>query len=167
MVFSRDAEASRDSERVLGFGHVVFHEAVRQSREFVATVTAVPAALLPGPIFVFRVSEHVTSSTTSVRSVIAAVAFEGSGKPNLLSDWELIDRLNGFFKRRSFRRDPPVPQLPEKDYFQALVAPALSLVSENLERLDISFVVPDVQLLAMICPSATEVPAEEPDPETN
>lgn len=167
MVFSRDAEASRDSERVLGFGHVVFHEAVRQSREFSATVTAIPSSLLPGPLYVFRVSEHVTSSTTSVRSVIAAVAYDGSGNPTLLSDWQLIERLNGLFKRRSFRRDPAPAQLPEVDALQTLVGPAQTLVSDNLARLDVSFVVPDIQLLAMICPSAAEAPAEEPDPETN
>ena len=44
---------------------------------------------------------------------------------------------------------------------QALVGPAQSLVTGNLARLDISFVVPDIQLLAMICPSAAEAAAEE------
>lgn len=87
----------------------------------------------------------------------------------LLSDWQLIECLNGLLKRRSFRRDPAPAQLPEVDALQTLVGPAQTLVSDNLARLDVSFVVPDIQLLAMICPSAAEAPADEPepDPETN
>jgi len=165
MVFSRDEEASRDSERVLGFGHVVFHEAVRQSRDFTASVTAVPAAILPGPIFVFRIFEHVTSSAASVRSVIAAVESDGEDDFTLLSDWQLIDRLNALLKRRTLRRDPSVNQLQEKDVFAAMVMPATSIVKENLERLDISFVVPDIQLLAVVCPSSTESLLEDSSPE--
>lgn len=165
MVFLRDAEASRDSERVLGFGHVIFHEAVRQARESTATVTAVPGTLLPGPILIFRVAEHVTSSAASVRSVIAAVEFDSLDNPTLLSDWQLIDRLNGLLKRRTFRRDGPPAQVLDQERFRAQVDPARQLISDNLARLDVTFVVPDIQLLAMICPSPIEAPAEEPESE--
>jgi superfamily II DNA or RNA helicase len=163
MVFSRDAEVSRDSERVLGFGHVIFHEAVRQARDSTAAVTAMPATLLPGPLVIFRVAEQLTSSVGSVRSVIAAVEFDANENPTLLSDWQLIERLNGLLKRRTFRRDGPPAQLPEQDKFRALVNPGRQAVSANLARLDVTFVVPDIQLLAMICPSPAEAPAEEPD----
>jgi superfamily II DNA or RNA helicase len=165
MVFSRDSAASNDSERVLGFGHVVFHEAIRQSRDFTASVTAVPSAILPGPILVFRVSEHVTSSTASVRNAIAAVECDGQDNLTLLSDWQLIDRLNALLKRRTFRRDPAVGQLQEKDAFAAKVNPAASMVKSNLGRLDIFYVVPDIQLLAIVCPSSTETLPDDLDHE--
>jgi hypothetical protein len=140
---------------------VVFHEAVRQSRDFTACVTAVPYAILPGPLFVFRVSEHVTSSSASVRSVIAAVEYDVKGTATLLSDWQLIERLNALLKRRTLRRDSSAAQLQDKNSFEAMVRPAASMVKDHLERLDVSFVVPDVQLLAMICPSSTDSSLED------
>lgn len=111
MVFSHDAKASRNCGRVLGLGHVIFHEAVRQARESTATVWAVPGTLLPGPILIFRVAEQVTSSAASVRSVIAAVDFASLDNPTLFSDWQLIDLLNGLLKRRTFCRDGPPTQV--------------------------------------------------------
>jgi len=53
--------------------------------------------------------------------------------------------------------------LQEKDAFEAMVDPAALLVKENLERLDVAFVVPDIQLLALICPSSKESVVEESD----
>jgi hypothetical protein len=160
MVFSRSAEASSDSERVLGFGHAVFHEAVRQARELQASVTALPAAILPAHLLVFRVSEHVTSTGATVRSVIAAVTFETSGKPLILSDWQLINRLNEILDRRTLRRDPaavpssPVAEVEEK------VRQAEAAVRGNLPQLDVPFVVPEVHLLAVFSPSLTESPSD-------
>lgn len=159
-VFSRSTEASSDSERVLGFGHAVFHEAVRQARGLPASVTAVPAAILHAPLVVFRVSEHVTSTGATVRSVIAAVTFEASGEPVILSDWQLIIRLNELLDRRTFRRDPasmpsrPIAEINEK------VRQAEAAVNANVQRLDVTFVVPEVHLLAVLSPSLTESPSD-------
>ena len=161
MVFSRDPEASHDSEKVLGFGHVIFHEAVRQSRAFTASVTAVPSTILPGPIVVFRVSEHLTSGATSVRSTVAAVEFDASGHQTFLSDWQLIDRVNSILSLRTFRRDPSAAPSHEKDLSEGMVPLATSLVTDNLAQLDVSFVIPEVQLIAMICPSSMDAAAEE------
>jgi superfamily II DNA or RNA helicase len=160
MVFSRSAEASPDSERVLGFGHAVFHEAVRQARELPGSVTAVPVAILPAPIVVFRVSEHVTSTGATVRSVVAAVTFEVSGEPVVLSDWQLISRLNELLDRRTFRRDPaPAPSSPVAEIDEK-VRQAEAIVKANIQQLDVPFLVPEVHLLAILSPSLAESPSD-------
>ena len=164
MVFSRGEEASKDSERVLGFGHVVFHEAVRHARGLSACVTSVPKGMLPAPLIVFKVSEHVTSTTTTVRSVVAAVTFATSGEPFIMSDCELIDRLNDLLNRRTFRRDPaPIPS-SEPMEIHTRIQEATRAVQENMQQLDVPFVVPDIQLLAVLCPSLRDNPID-PTPE--
>ncbi len=164
MVFSRGTEAGQDSERVLGFGHVVFHEAVRQARRLSACVTAVPKGMLPAPLMVFKVSERVTSTTATVRSVIAAMTFANSGEPVMISDCELIDKLNDMLTRRTFRRDPaPIPS-SEPTGIHTRIQEAATAVKENIQHLDVPFVVPDIQLLAVFCPSLRDIPTD-PTPE--
>jgi hypothetical protein len=109
---------------------------------------------------VFRVSEHVTSTGATVRSVIAAVTFEASGKPLILSDWQLINRLNELLDRRTFRRDPaPVPSSPVADN-EEKIRQAEAAVRGNLQGLDVPFVVPEVHLVAVLSPSLIDSPSE-------
>lgn len=156
MVFSRSPEASSDSERVLGFGHAVFHEAVRQARQFPASVTAVPTAILPLPLIVFRVSEQVTSTGATVRSVVAAVTFEKSGEPLVVSDWQLIARLNEILDRRTFRRDPAAVPSGSIAEIDEGIRQAEAVVRAKMQQLDIPFIVPEIHLLAVLSPSLSE-----------
>ena len=103
----------------------------------------------------------LTSGATSVRSTVAAVEFDASGHQTFLSDWQLIDRVNSILSLRTFRRDPSAAPSHEKDLSEGMVPLATSLVTDNLAQLDVSFVVPEVQLIAMICPSSMDAAAEE------
>ncbi|MEX0700979.1 MAG: hypothetical protein WD069_02680, partial [Planctomycetales bacterium] len=162
MVFSRSDESKSDSERVLGFGHAVFHEAVRQARGLQAAVTSIPTTILPAPLVVFRVSEQITSTGATVRSAIAAVEFGPSGESSVLSDWQLVTRLNEILDRRTLRRDPAaipsgsIPEIEEK------VRQSEATIKTDLQRLDVPFVVPEIHLLANLSPTPTENLSEPP-----
>jgi hypothetical protein len=159
MVFSRRAEESPDSEKVLGFGHAVFHEAIGQARGLSECVTALPKAVLSAPLLVFKVSERVTSTKATLRSVVVAATFSKEGKVAVVPDCELVERLNEMLNLRTFRRDPAPRSGAPTDIERKLVE-VEAAIKENLESLDVPFLVPDVQLIAILCQSATDAPHE-------
>jgi hypothetical protein len=74
------------------------------------------------------------------------------------------DRLNDLLNRRTFRRDPaPIPS-SEPTEIHARIQEATRAIQENMQQLDVPFVVPDIQLLVVLCPSLRDTPID-PTPE--
>ena len=71
MVFDR---AGKDSQKVLGVGHRLVDQAITQARGLTGSVTTAPATVLAFPIYLFRITDRVTSQGGVVRA--AAVAIE-------------------------------------------------------------------------------------------
>lgn len=151
MVFSRNAD---NGEKVLGFGHTAFHEAVRQSRELSASTTALPSNRLSEPLAVFKVSERLTSTTQTVRSALVGVAINVE-KLVALSDWQLVGKLNDLLEKRSYQRTPAPARPSESAQLDSFIHRAQKIVEQSLECLDISFQVPDISLFAVLCPTSS------------
>lgn len=152
MVFSRTVESVEGIDRVLGVGHVLFDEALRQGRSLHASITAIPVAALPELIVVYRISERVTSTTTSIRSVLAAARFDDNGTIHALQDWELIRLLNEVLSRRTLRRDAASERATVAEDLLATVNRGREEIARRLDDVDARFLVPDIQIFAILYP---------------
>ena len=157
-LFLRTADKAIKSERILGIGHVLVDQAIRQAREANVSVTAIPRTALPHPVVVFRVSDKVTSRITNVRAVLAGVEFVGS-EAKVLSDWQLLLLLNDLLARRTLRRDGAMQRPSDADQADSLLHNAQEAIENRIDEFDLPFEVPELHLLAVLWPSVHE-PAE-------
>jgi len=150
MVFDRTLRGQDASKRVLGVGHKVIDQAIKQALDSTASVASVPTARLKQPLIVYRVFDKVTSEKTTIRFKI--VGLTGSlNNLNLLQDWELLLILNGISLGRDVKADTSIP--PENiEEILKIVSSGLSIVSSNISDLDIPFKHPAVELFSLIYP---------------
>ena len=94
---------ARTAQWVLGVGHRLVDQALAQACGSVASVAAVPDTVLEFSLYVYSVTDRVTSSARQVRFVTAAVEVRPDGYV-LLRDSELILRLNQILATRDPRR---------------------------------------------------------------
>ena len=111
MVFQREIRGQDAARRVLGVGHKLMGEALRQAREFNATIATLPRETLKRPLVVYRIRDKVTGESRAVRSVIVAVEIDEGvvGADTVLKDWELLEKLNGLVGSRGSRAKLSVP----------------------------------------------------------
>lgn len=155
VVLHRDADKKIPNDRVLGIGHVVIDEAIRQARQFTGSVTVISRKVLSSPIFAYRIVDKVTSASTNVRAAVVAVEF-GDGLPTILRDWELILKLNRLLDKRTLARDAAVERPNAIEQQDVLAQKGKKIVSDKIDDFDLPFAVPDVHLLAVLWPSDSE-----------
>lgn len=162
VVLQRDADKSIPSDRVLGIGHVVIDEAIRQARLLNGSVCGITSKVLKYPIVVFRIVDKVTSNTSNVRSAVVGAVFESApATPKLLRDWELVLELNQVLSRRTLKTDPSIPSPVSIDFVDQLIDNSKNAVRENLQDFDLPFNVPDIQLLAVLYPAVIDASPTE------
>jgi hypothetical protein len=146
MTFDRRA-AGRDAQRVLGVGHKVIDLAVAQARAFQGRLGFLPTALLPVPLFVFRLSDRATGMSDTLRACVVAIDDRPEG-PVLLRDWELLRQLNGL----NIGRPSPGNAIPG-ERGAARLAVAEAFVCANLSSLELPYQVPQTELLGILWPA--------------
>jgi superfamily II DNA or RNA helicase len=153
MVFER---AGKDPQRVLGVGHRLVDQALAQACGSVASVAAVPDTVLEFPLYVYTVTDRVTSTGGQVRSVTTAVEVRPDGYV-LLRDSELILRLNQILAARDPRRfkgrSPVDPDGVRRD-----VEAAGRWLADRLSELDVPFRVPTVGCCCLLLPNRRIAP---------
>lgn len=163
VVLQRDADKSIPSDRVLGVGHVVIDEAVRQARLLGGSVCCISNKALKNLIIVYRIADKVTSGTSNVRSSVVGMMFDSNHtEPQLLRDWELLLELNQVLSRRTLRSDPGLPSPVSSEFIDNLTIAGEKAVRANLQELDLPFNVPDIHLLAVLYPAPIDSTAIEP-----
>lgn len=145
MTFDRRA-AGRDAQRVLGVGHKVIDLAVGQARAFRGRLAFVPAAQLPAPLFVFRLSDRATGTSTTLRGCVAGVE-DRPGGPAMLRDWELLQRLNGLNVGRS-----PQGGAAPGEAGAARLAAVESFIRNAIPSLELPYHVPQADLVGVLWP---------------
>lgn len=156
MVFDRSGQ---DAQKVLGVGHRLVDHAISQARELTGSVAAVPVTVLNCPLYVFRVTDRVTSQGSVVRAVIVAVESKAEGRI-LLRDWELVERLNNILRERDPRRYQ-VKSTADPTFVQADVEMARKWIASQIGDLDLPFRVPEVNVACLFLNS--ERVAQEPE----
>jgi hypothetical protein len=163
MVFDR---AGKDSQKILGVGHRLVDQAINQARALTSSVAAVPAAVISLPIYLFRITDRVTSQGGVVRGVTVAVE-RGPDGFVLVRDWETIGRLNQVLSERDPRRFR-VQASVDPTAVRADVDAARTWLATRLQELDLPFRVPDVSICCLFLPgdralSSTEENVSEED----
>lgn len=153
VVFDRSAGKSIPSERILGVGHAIVDQAVRQARESTASVTSIAKSVLQHPIFVYRVVDKVTSKSSNIRAFVAGVEFLESGV-QIHRDWELLLKLNELLGKRTLRRDEAMPRPPDTESLDDQVKQGVELIGNHMADFDLPFEVPDVHFLGVLLPNS-------------
>lgn len=155
MVFDRQDQSKDAAQRILGVGHRVVDHAIRQAKASSASIAALPAQSLGSPIFAFRISDRVTSESRVVRSIVAGIELDLTGKQSdvLLRDWELLARLNELADDRRGKRTSATEPV-DASIVEELFDRAGKILENQLEQLELPFLIPYVEGLAILWPSA-------------
>ena len=155
MVFRRDVRGRDAARRVLGVGHKLIGEALRQARESSSTVATLPSQVLERPLIVFRIRDKVTGDQRTVGSVTVAVEVSDGEQRAvvLLKDWELLIKLNGFYGVRGGQSKESVPPR-DASLVEHALEQGMSVVREKVSELGLPFRFPEVEALAILWPVA-------------
>jgi len=153
MVFDRSVGGRGGTVRVLGVGSKVVNAALQQARTFTESVTALPAAALTRPVFVFRIYDRITGGKF-VQSVIAGVEFDTTEQQatTLLPDWQLLKLLNGLLENRSTRTMEATDSPVAPATVEASVATAQAFLRDQLGRFALPFTRPEIELTTILWP---------------
>lgn len=155
IVFDRQRAGETPVGAMIGVGHVLMDEALRQARLHTACVTELPDDIWPNPMAIYRITDRVTTSGSPVRSVVAAVVEKFNGEFELISDWKLISRINQTLERRTLRRDKPPQRTTATALTENLITQATAFLKTNWSELDLPFTHPEAMCVALIQPCIT------------
>lgn len=166
MVFQRETRGRDAARRVLGVGHKLMGEALRQAREGVATIATLPLETLNRPLVVYRIRDKLTGEQRTVRSVTLAVEIDEAapGGDIVLKDWELLQKLNGLVGGRGFRANDSAPPADIALVEQALDR-GMSLARNTIPELGLPFRFPEIEPIAVLWPVAASGKEPETDDE--
>ncbi len=152
LMFDRSVRGKDAVQRVIGVGHKVMDQALRQALEETASITSVVADVLPRPILVARVSDRVTGAEGPVRSAVIAVEQSlETGDWTTMRDWELVQRLNPLIANVSALRKVCTPST-ESGTVRRDLDLAIAAIERDVPRLNLSFRVPTVETVAVFWP---------------
>ena len=153
LVFDRAPRRQEKHGTVLGVGHKLVNQALRQAKEYDASVASLSCELLPYPIVVYRIQNRLTSQEGVIQSITTGVEF---GKDDrLLKDWELLEHLNQLNLPRSLYTEVDSPAIAQTDEIREAVEHGQALVRQNFEELNAPFTLFIIEALAILWPVDT------------
>lgn len=156
MVFRRDVHGRDAARRVLGVGHKVIGQALRQARGSDAAVATLPIETMSRPLVMYRIRDRVTGEQRTVRSAVVAMELDEGApeKDTVLKDWELLERLNELVGTRSFRSESSLPPEDVTAVGQAIDR-GMSRLRMEVSSLGLPFRFPEIEPLAVLWPAAS------------
>ena len=148
--FVRTTSAPSPSNTVVGVGHALMDEAMKQARGLPACVTALPADIWPYQLFVFLISDKITTTGSTIRAVMCGVAVNNSEICELVPGWIILQRLNTLLGKRTLRRDEAPVRSLDADPLVPRVTRATKFLREQIDSLDLPFTQPEIALVALI-----------------
>ena len=157
LVFDRHASGTDSDARLIGVGHRLLENALRQAmNEPHAHVTKIPAKHLTHPLVALRVADQLTGDDQLIRGLVVAVELPQGAPPKLLRDWEMLARLNAI--SQTYRGEDEVLAPPPEilQLVQEASAKALSFVAGQMHSLGTSFRIPTARVIGIVWPSDDE-----------
>lgn len=154
MHFDRRERNQDARRRLLGVGHVIIDRALTQLSDVDASLAVLPEGSLPGPLFVFRVSDRITDRS-DLRPVVSALLRTGTDDANcweMLHDWQLLELLNGLPARALAGTTAPSRYGGKRLLEGAHAEQAEAHMRECLPKLGLEFHVPFVELTMIVVP---------------
>lgn len=169
MIFERQNKSRNAMHRILGVGHKLVNEAIKQAKNLTESACVLPSALLHDPIFVFQLYDRVTGSAGPVKVAVAGVKSDmnGCAEDVILKDWELLEVLNDISRKPTLRKQTEELSRASFQTIHSRVAQAADLIANNIATLDLPFTFPAQELIAILWPSSTETQASEEKEEEN
>jgi len=152
MVFERSNKPKDSLSKMLGVGHKLFDQAMKQARSSIACLALLGQQDLRHPVVVFSVRDRLTGTGAAVRQVIAATEIE-LGSPaeiRLLRDWQLLNQLNLTSARGARVRASLAPDRP--NLLEETIRQGREFMIANLAVLELPFGLPTVEELAVFWP---------------
>ena len=150
LVFSRNQKGKDAAVRVVGIGHKVFDQAIRQAVQYDATCATLPG--IDRPLATFVVYDRVTSQDGHVRQIIAGVM---AGQEELLRDWQLVDLLNDTLRQKKSESEQVDRYEPES--LLNFIDQAEAQINRRMASLHPPFEVPETKLLSVFVPATSSV----------
>ncbi len=152
MVFDRNLRGQDAARRVLGVGHKVVDQAIKQALDGTASVATIPMGKLKQPLVVFRLFDSVTSERTSIRNKIVGIFFDTKANElRILHDWELLQELNGLYGGKEIKADSSM-RLPDITEIEKVVKAGQEKINNLIIELDVPFKRPTVELYSILWP---------------
>ena len=158
MIFDRNDRSEDAGERILGVGHKVIDQGIRQFKGLEASVAILSNDVLSNPLLVFQVVDRVTTEGGTVQKIMAGVVSDQTtGEPQtLLKDWKMLSKLNQISEARGVRRSEGARSPEDLGVIEAAVSNGFGFVERQLGTLGVRFNVPDVEIMAVFWPGMSE-----------
>lgn len=153
MIFDRQDRSKNALQRILGVGHKVINEALRQAKNLTESVAVLPSAHLDSPAFVFQIYDRVTGSAKPVKVSIAGVKRDANGEDVLLRDWEVLELLNGISVKALTRKQRIGVSGADVDTLLSHAERAVGFIEKKIDELALPFRLPAQELMAILWPS--------------
>ena len=151
MVFDRRIRSKGAVKRVLGIGHKLIDQALRQAKTNNASVATLSTKTLKRPIAVFQIADKVTGEGGTVRAAIAGMEIDPEGSGTFLRDWKLLEKLNDITSGCPIKAKSSVgPNDLEK--VENALRSAQKAVMLELPALSLPFKVPEIEPVAILWP---------------
>jgi hypothetical protein len=166
LIFDRSARGRDAVQRVVGVGHKIVEQALRQALDEPTSVAGVSESLLQQPVVIARIIDRITGRDSPVRSVVmAAEQCDDTGKWQVLRDWETVRRLNELAGNVAALRRSCAPPKNRMEV-QSSVDAAVQLIEREVPKLKTGFRVPAIEALAVLWPGAERKETQEQGGET-
>lgn len=152
MLLDRNAKGKEARKRILGVGHVMIDNALKQLRQQQDAVAILPKTQIDSPVFIFRVYDRLTDRET-ISPVICALRYPTPDSPcELLHDWQLLKLLNGI--PPSALEDTSGHQVAAQDMatYEDLLCRAKLDMANRLNGLCLEFELPRSEILGVLVP---------------
>lgn len=156
MVFDRSAKGKNALVRVLGVGHKLFDQAIKQALLEPAFIASINPDLLKEYLLIARITDRVTTGSGTVRAVlVGATLTNASASWNLLRDWEVLKQVNTFVGSVALSKRQYLP-LDSPSQLLVHCEAALSFIENQLPGFNLGFRVPQVEPLCFLCPGSPQ-----------
>lgn len=155
MIFDRQSRSKDAAQKVLGVGHKIVSQALKQAKSFSASLASIPENVLEHPIMLFRVYDQITGREGSVSTILAGVETLSmkNGNYNFLKDWEVLEKLNRIADSRDTRKLKTLLSNPDEiEAISSSINHAITFMDKNLNGLLHPFKLPKAELFAVLWP---------------
>ena len=154
LTFDRNKRSKDAAQKVLGVGHKIVNQALNQAKNLSACVASVPAAILPHPLFIFRVYDRVTGGAGPVKTAVIGIGTQPDGghESTFLKDWDLLELLNTVSQKQGLKRLKVSTAVEEIDLIKSHVEHANAEVQKRIKELSLPFKLPTEELIAILWP---------------
>ena len=156
LVFARDVGGRDAGRRVLGVGHKVVNEALRQATELPAQIAVIPGGVAAGMLFVFNVTDRITSTSGIARTSLVGLHMRDPKQPSrdleILGDAQLLERLNRLSETTNLKRIANLRLAPEDqpEMLEQAASAALEYIRTQTGPMTMAFKMPELYLIGIV-----------------